>query len=198
MAGTGCFGTGLLYGVYFNNKGKNKMNEVLVNCGSERGVGSANFRRIDCQPEVCMEANCQDLFPAKAHDADAGFDLRAAEDIVLLKNEVKSVSAGFRISLPDGWEAQIRPRSGLAAKHGLTVVNSPGTVDSGYIGVVRVLLRYGGMGSPEGDAPFLKIKRGDRVAQMVIQRVPYVVLKPVDELGKTDRGDNGFGSTGVS
>jgi dUTP pyrophosphatase len=99
------------------------------------------------------------------------------------------IPTGLTIALPQGYEAQVRPRSGLAAKHGVTVLNSPGTVDADYRGEVCVLLIN------HGDQPF-PIRRGERIAQMVIAQVAQVELVPVNSLSATDRGSGGFGSTG--
>jgi len=132
---------------------------------------------------------CADLFPAKAHPDDAAYDLRARVDAELPPRRSVAVPAGFRMELPPGFEAQIRPRSGLALKHDLMLTNSPGTVDAGYRGEVAVIMYNG------GETPF-PIRRGDRIAQMVIARLPEVALVPVTELSDSGRGSGGFGSTG--
>jgi dUTP pyrophosphatase len=146
---------------------------------------------------IKMDEGCDDLFPRKAHLDDAGFDLFAAEDAELLENEIKAISVGFKMGLQPGWEAQVRPRSGLAVKHGIMVVNSPGTIDSGFRGNVKVILKNTGTKASSVGDKFV-IKRGDRIAQMVIKQIPMVVLLPVDTISETSRGDGGFGSTGVS
>ncbi len=128
--------------------------------------------------------------PSYAHPGDAGADLRAREDVVLEPGERKLVPTGVSIALPDGFVALIHPRSGLATKHGLTVVNAPGTVDAGYRGEIAVTL----LNTDRRQA--IELKRGDRIAQMVIQRVEYARFLPVQELSGSVRGAGGFGSTG--
>lgn len=131
--------------------------------------------------------------PAYQSAHAAGLDLLAAipegEPIVLAPGRHALVPTGLVIALPPGYEAQIRPRSGLAAKHGVTVLNAPGTVDADYRGEIGVLLIN------HGDAPF-PIRRGERIAQMVIAPVVRAELIPAAALSATDRGDGGFGSTG--
>ena len=123
----------------------------------------------------------------------AGLDLLAAvpEDaaLVLLPGQHAMVPTGLTIALPDGYEAQVRPRSGLAAKHGVTVLNAPGTVDADYRGEINVLLIN------HGTEPFT-IRRGERIAQMVIASVARAEFMPTVQLSATDRGSGGFGSTG--
>ena len=131
--------------------------------------------------------------PAYQTALAAGLDLLAAlpEDkpIILAPGKYALVPTGLTIALPSGYEAQIRPRSGLAAKHGVTVLNAPGTVDADYRGEIGVLLIN------HNDAPFA-IRRGERIAQMVIAAVVRAELIPVATLSATDRGTGGFGSTG--
>ena len=128
--------------------------------------------------------------PSYAHPGDAGADLRAREDVVLQPGERKLVPTGVAIALPNGFVALIHPRSGLATKHGLTIVNAPGTVDAGYRGEISVTLL-------NTDANHsIELRRGDRIAQMVIQRVEYAQFIPVNELSGSVRGAGGFGSTG--
>lgn len=129
--------------------------------------------------------------PTRATAGAAGFDLRAAVDapVVLAPGARALVPCGFALALPDGWEAQIRPRSGLALKHGVTVINSPGTVDPDYRGEVCVPLVN------LGDTPFT-VNRGDRVAQMVLARFEAPAFTLVDTLPPSARGTGGFGSTG--
>jgi len=134
----------------------------------------------------------QDLpFPERATEEASGFDLRACIDgpIELAPGERRLMPSGIAIALPPGFEAQIRPRSGLALKHGLTLLNSPGTVDSDYRGEVGVILVNLG-------AEAVRIERGDRIAQLVVQRVPGVRFREVQELPETQRGAGGFGHTG--
>ncbi len=128
--------------------------------------------------------------PSYAHPGDAGADLRAREDVVLLPGERKLVPTGVAIALPDGFVALIHPRSGLATKHGLTIVNAPGTVDAGYRGEISVTLLNTDSTQP------IELRRGDRIAQMVIQRVEYAQFIPVSDLSESVRGTGGFGSTG--
>jgi dUTP pyrophosphatase len=131
--------------------------------------------------------------PAYQSAHAAGLDLVAAvpEDapLVIAPGKHALVPTGLTIALPSGYEAQVRPRSGLAAKHGVTVLNSPGTIDADYRGEIGVLLIN------HGDAPF-PIRRGERVAQMVIAAVVRAELVPATALSTTDRGSGGFGSTG--
>ncbi|OAB45062.1 deoxyuridine 5'-triphosphate nucleotidohydrolase [Paenibacillus antarcticus] len=129
--------------------------------------------------------------PEKMSRLASGYDLYAAveEDVVLQPGERKLIPTGFAIAMPEGLEAQIRPRSGLALKHGITCLNTPGTIDADYRGEIRVLLIN------LGDAPF-KIVRNERIAQMVFQIVPQVEWEFVEELSETVRGEGGFGHTG--
>jgi dUTP pyrophosphatase len=128
--------------------------------------------------------------PSYAHPGDAGADLRAREDVVLQPGERRLVPTGVAIALPHGFVALIHPRSGLATKHGLTIVNAPGTVDAGYRGEISVTL----LNTDASQA--IELRRGDRIAQMVIQRVEHAQFIPVNELSESVRGTGGFGSTG--
>jgi dUTP pyrophosphatase len=128
--------------------------------------------------------------PAYAHPGDAGADLVAAEDVRLEPGERALVGTGVRIGLPEGYAAFVVPRSGLAAKHGITVVNSPGTVDAGYRGEIKVTL----LNTDAREA--YDIVRGDRIAQLIVMPVPRARFIPVDELPDSVRGEGGFGSTG--
>ena len=141
------------------------------------------------QIKIQMSENCGDLFPAKAHADDAAFDLRSRENMVLPVGKSTLVPTGVFMELPVGYEAQVRPRSGLALKHNLTLTNSPGTIDAGYRGEVGVIMFNHG---PEE----FSISRGDRIAQMVLCKLPDVELCPAEELSASDRGEGGFGSTG--
>ncbi len=129
--------------------------------------------------------------PWGATAGSAGSDLSAAldEPVVLAPGKVAMVPTGIAVEIPQGWEAQVRPRSGLALRHGVTVLNSPGTIDSDYRGEVAVVLIN------HGSEPF-HLARGDRIAQMVISRVPSVEWLEVESLAESDRGEGGFGSTG--
>ena len=119
----------------------------------------------------------------------AGFDLHSVEDVVIAPNERKLIGTGLSFEIPTGYEIQIRPRSGLAYKHGITVLNSPGTIDSDYRGEIKVLLINHSNESFE-------IKVGERIAQAVIQEVIQATFEEVEELNDTARGNKGFGSTG--
>ena len=139
--------------------------------------------------KIVMLENCQDLFPAKAHCDDAAFDLRSRVDMELPPGRSTLVPAGFCMELPVGFEAQIRPRSGLALKHDIMLTNSPGTIDAGYRGEVGIIMFNA------GTQPF-PVKRGDRIAQMVICQLPEVTLTAAISLSETGRGTGGFGSSG--
>ncbi len=139
--------------------------------------------------KVKMLDGCEDLVPAKAHADDAAYDLKAREDVEMPPGKPALVPTGVFMELPTGYEAQVRPRSGLAAKHAITVLNSPGTIDAGYRGEVRVIMLNAGI------EPYA-VKRGDRIAQMVIAKLPAVEIAVVDELSDSTRGEGGFGSTG--
>jgi len=128
--------------------------------------------------------------PSYAHPGDAGADLRARVDVELAPGQRALVPTGVSIALPFGYVALIHPRSGLATKHGLTIVNAPGTVDAGYRGEISVTLLNTDAAEP------IRLKRGDRIAQMVIQRVETAEFEPVAELSDSVRGAGGFGSTG--
>lgn len=130
--------------------------------------------------------------PAYATPDSAGMDLRANVDgpVELLPLQRRLIPTGLRIALPTGYEAQIRPRSGLALKHGITVLNSPGTIDADYRGEVGVLL------CNLSDTPFT-VNPGERIAQMVVARYEQAVFVPVDTLDTTARGEGGYGHTGI-
>lgn len=128
--------------------------------------------------------------PRYAHHDDAGADLVAAEDVDLAPGERRLVPTGVAIALPQGYAGFIHPRSGLAARHGLTIVNAPGTVDAGYRGEIKVCLL-----NTDRDEP-IRISRGDRIAQLVVQPVIRAEFQPVDALSETLRGSGGHGSTG--
>jgi len=128
--------------------------------------------------------------PAYAHPGDAGADLRAATEVVLPPGGRATVGTGIAVAVPDGYAAFVHPRSGLASRHGITVVNAPGTVDAGYRGEVRVVLL-----NTDPAEPFT-VRRGDRIAQLVVQPVTRVSFLDAAELPPTPRGEGGFGSTG--
>ena len=139
--------------------------------------------------KIKLENGCENFCPKKAHPDDAGYDLYSRIDAVLEPLSGMAIPVGFAMELPTGYEAQIRPRSGLAAKHHITVTNSPGTVDANYRGEIKAILYN------LGKEPFI-IQRGDRIAQMVICELPEIELVEATELSETDRNTNGFGSTG--
>ncbi|GAA3625277.1 dUTP diphosphatase [Microbacterium awajiense] len=128
--------------------------------------------------------------PLYAHPGDAGADLTAAEAVRLEPGRRALVGTGVRIALPDGYVAFVVPRSGLAARHGITIVNSPGTVDAGYRGEIKVSLL-----NTDPEEAF-EIAEGDRIAQLIVMPVPRVEFIEVDELPDSVRGEGGFGSTG--
>jgi len=127
--------------------------------------------------------------PAYASAGAAGLDVVAALDLTLAPGERLAVPTGFALAVPAGWEVQVRPRSGLALRHGITCLNTPGTIDSDYRGEVKVIL------ANLGTEP-VSLARGDRIAQLVPAPAPRAVLIEVDALNNTDRGAGGFGSTG--
>ena len=127
--------------------------------------------------------------PAYATQGAAGMDVLAAEDVTLQPGERWPVATGLALAIPPGYEVQVRPRSGLALKHGISVPNSPGTIDSDYRGELKVILIN------HGDKPF-EVLRGDRIAQLVLGPVVRATWLKVDELAETARGEGGFGSTG--
>ncbi|MEW5785745.1 MAG: dUTP diphosphatase [Bacillota bacterium] len=142
---------------------------------------------------VKVAAHAADLpLPRYMTGGAVGLDLRAAveQEIIIEPGSVEIVPTGLHAAVPEGFELQIRPRSGLAGKHGISLLNSPGTIDADYRGEIQVILIN------LGRLPF-SIRRGDRIAQMVLCAVPRVELISVDELPFTDRGEGGFGHTGA-
>lgn len=134
--------------------------------------------------------NNEAKLPEYAHEDDAGLDLFSTDNITILPSESKLVHTGIQIELPSNTEAQIRPRSGLALKNQITVLNSPGTIDSGYRGEIGIILINHGKNE-------FKISKGMKIAQMVIKPVLKVAIEEVKDLNNTSRGEGGFGSTGV-
>jgi len=128
--------------------------------------------------------------PEMAHPGDSGFDLFASETVSLKPGERKLVPTGIKVSLPAGFEAQVRPKSGLALKHGISVLNTPGTIDSGYRGEIKVILVN--LGEQE-----YKVEKGKKIAQIVFARVECPEIAEVSELDETKRNEGGFGSTGL-
>lgn len=150
-----------------------------------------------CEPQDNLSIRIKRLdpelpLPRRAHRGDAGADLYAAESITLAPGERALVGTGIAIALPLGTVGLIHPRSGLAAKQGLSIVNTPGTVDADYRGEIKVCLINLDPRTP------IEINRGDRIAQLVVQRVELVEFTEVAELDETVRGAGGYGSTGVN
>ena len=138
-----------------------------------------------------MEGNPDLPLPGRATPHSAGYDVRSSDpDFELDPGEIRAVSTGLMMELPDGVECQVRPRSGLAARHGITLPNSPGTIDPDYRGEVKVLMQNTG---PKA----VTIRRGDRIAQLVFARFEAPLVEGADVLSDTPRGDGGFGSTGL-
>jgi len=127
--------------------------------------------------------------PSYAHAGDSGMDLYSTEDAVLQPGDIKVVGTGLAVSMPKGFEAQIRPKTGLTSKFGLTVLNTPGTIDSCYRGELKVILIN------LGKEPY-RVEKGKKIAQMVISRVEEAQIETVEELDETTRNAGGFGSTG--
>ena len=136
-----------------------------------------------------IRIQCTEYTPTKAHSADAGWDLYSMETVFISPGEQETIFTGVFLELPEGYEAQIRSRSGLSIKHGIVVINSPGTVDAGYRGEVNV-----GLMNHSHDA--YCVQKGDRIAQMIIQKLPPVELVVVDKINSTPRGATGMGDSG--
>jgi dUTP pyrophosphatase len=156
------------------------------------GSGPATPSRI--RVEITREAHANDLpLPQASTEAAAGLDLRAAvtEPILISVGERSLIPTGWRIALPRGFEAQVRPRSGLALRHGILIPNSPGTIDADYRGEIQVILMNGG-------SEVFRVARGDRIAQLVVAPVVRPEWIEVESLDSTDRGEGGFGHTGRS
>jgi len=150
---------------------------------SERTIQASiqvSVRRLD--PELPM--------PSYAHPGDAGADLFAREDVTLLPGERRLVPTGIALALPDGYVALVHPRSGLAHRNGLSIVNAPGTIDAGYRGEVQVCLVNLDPATP------IELRRGDRIAQLVIQQFETATFVEADDLPDSARGAGGYGSTG--
>lgn len=137
-----------------------------------------------------VKLNENAILPTYAHENDAGMDLYALENGSVPAGNTTIVSTGIAIAIPDGYVGLIHPRSGLSAKHDITVLNSPGTIDSGYRGEIKVILHNCGL-------TYFTFLAGDRIAQLVIQKYTKAQLIEVDGLNDTDRGEGGLGSTGV-
>lgn len=143
---------------------------------------------IDIQLQRLAHARGLPL-PAYASEGAAGLDVVAAEELILAPGQRHAVATGFAIAIPEGYEVQVRPRSGLALKYGITCLNTPGTIDHDYRGEVKVIL------ANLGSEPFA-VRRGERIAQLVPAPVLKAAFLEVEELGETARGAGGFGSTG--
>lgn len=142
------------------------------------------------RPELPVQRLHPDaVLPSYAHPGDAGLDLTSVEEVVLAPGERAAVATGLAMAVPDGWVGLVHPRSGLARRHGITVANAPGTIDAGYRGEVLVLLVN--LGPDE-----VRLAAGERVAQLVLQRVGSAAVAEVASLDDTTRGRGGFGSTG--
>ena len=131
------------------------------------------------------------ILPHYAHEGDAGVDLYSAENYVLRPGQITLVSTGIKLAIPKGYEAQIRPKSGLALNHGISVCNSPGTIDSGYRGEIGVI-------TINHSKEEFKIEKGTKIAQMVFNKIEKAEFEEVKDLDTTKRGQNGFGSTGLN
>jgi dUTP pyrophosphatase len=141
--------------------------------------------------KIKITATSTDFMPAYAKHGDAGADLKSTIDYILLPGERFLIPTGVSIALPNNYVGLVHPRSGLAARNGVTVLNTPGTVDSGYRGEIKVILYNA------GDADFV-IRRGDRIAQLVIQEFISADFELAEELPSSERGEGGFGSTGIA
>ena len=140
------------------------------------------FQRLPSNPDLPL--------PARATPQAAGYDIRSAIEVVLNPGEIRLISTGLIMELPEGMECQVRPRSGLALKHGITLPNSPGTIDPDYRGEVKIIIQN--LGSEQ-----VTLIRGERIAQLVFSLFQSPEVSEVKELSNTDRGEDGFGSTGT-
>ncbi len=143
---------------------------------------SVQFQRLPSNPDLPL--------PARATPQAAGYDIRSAIEVVLNPGEIRLISTGLIMELPEGMECQVRPRSGLALKYGITLPNSPGTIDPVYRGEVKIIIQN--LGSEQ-----VTLIRGERVAQLVFSLFESPEVSEVKELSSTDRGEDGFGSTGT-
>ncbi len=130
------------------------------------------------------------IIPHYVHEGDAGMDVYSIEECTLNSQEIKLVKTGLAFEIPKGYEIQVRPKSGLALKHGITLTNSPGTLDSGYRGELGVILQNEGKNTYE-------VKKGEKIAQIVLAKYEEAEIEEVNEISETSRGDGGFGSTGL-
>jgi len=143
---------------------------------------SVQFQRLPSNPDLPL--------PARATPQAAGYDIRSTTEVVLNPGEIRLISTGLIMELPEGMECQVRPRSGLALKYGITLPNSPGTIDPDYRGEVKIIVQN--LGSEQ-----VTLIRGERVAQLVFSLFQSPEVSEVKELSSTDRGEDGFGSTGT-
>ena len=143
---------------------------------------SVQFQRLPSNPDLPL--------PARATPQAAGYDIRSTTEVVLNPGEIRLISTGLIMELPEGMECQVRPRSGLALKYGITLPNSPGTIDPDYRGEVKIIIQN--LGSEQ-----VTLIRGERVAQLVFSLFESPEVSEVKELSSTDRGEDGFGSTGT-
>ena len=143
-------------------------------------VLTVKFKKVDIKA----------ITPQKAHPDDAGYDLYSTEDVLLNPGDFQAIHTGICIELPPMTEAQVRPRSGLAAKHGITVLNTPGTIDAGYRGEIMVILINHCKNA-------FAVKAGMRIAQLVVKPIYDVSFCEIEDLNDSERGSNGFGSTGI-
>lgn len=158
--------------------------------GSGRETGSAHVAGPSRVPVPLLRLDRELPVPSYAHPGDAGADLHAAHDVTLEPGERALVATGVAVALPEGHVGLVHPRSGLAARHGISMVNAPGTVDAGYRGEILVNLV-----NLDPREPFT-VRRGDRIAQLVVQRVERCQFVEVDSLDETPRGDTGHGASG--
>ncbi|WP_054814133.1 dUTP diphosphatase [Nocardia arizonensis] len=156
------------------------MNEPTIGTSGRSAIGAVALLRLD--PGIPV--------PTRAHEGDAGVDLCTTEDVIIEPGERVLVGTGIAVALPIGTVGLVHPRSGLAAKTGLSVVNTPGTVDAGYRGEIKVCLINHDPRTP------IELRRGDRIAQLLVQRVELVDFLEVDSLDETSRGAGGYGSSG--
>jgi dUTP pyrophosphatase len=169
-----------------NNSNKNTNNSKSYNRNSNVNKIFNNYSYV----KVYVEKNTNCQIPVKATAASAGFDLFANENIVIKAKSFQAVNTGLKIAIPRGYEMQIRPRSGLALNHGITVLNTPGTIDSDYRGEIKIILYN------ISDKDF-SIESGDRIAQGVFAAVLNIKFELVDEVHSTQRSNKGFGSSGI-
>jgi dUTP diphosphatase len=165
------------------------MTTGLVSTGPVTAAGTAAPGRTGTLDVLITRLDPAVLLPGYARPGDAGLDLAAAEDVDLAPGQRAVVRTGIAIALPDGYAGFVHPRSGLAARHGVTMVNAPGTIDAGYRGEIKVILLN------TDQAMAVSLRRGDRIAQLVVQRVEHVTFREVPVLPESARGENGFGST---